>query len=295
MKKLWIVMCLLAACGGGLDNGSQIEKLRLLALRADRPFARPGERVELQLLAVDGAARPLELALATCRSPRDSTVQGCIAALEGPFEPLELENERFSLGIPGDLLDGVSAQARPSVLFGVLIAACPGTLEPGRTADVPIACRDARGELVPIERFEIGYKRIFVRSQDRNENPQILEVRWDGEAWPEEYVPEVQACDDAATSDIEDCPKALRHAIGIESSAPERGVDENGTRFVEQQVVQFYARSGVFERAARVAGESDNQFVLQPNTAGDATQLWFVVRDDRGGVGWASRRVRARE
>lgn len=296
MKKLGMIIgaacALLGACGGDLENGSQIAKLRLLALRADQPFARPGERVELQLLAADAEARPLELALATCRNPRSSTVQGCLDALDGPFEPLVLEDDRFSLDVPHDMLDTLSAHARPSALFGALLAACPGTLETGRTADVPIACRGDDGARLPIERFEIGYKRIFIRSEDRNQNPEILALRWDGEPWPEDRVPEVQACDNATTRDIEDCPEALRHAIGVQSSTPERGVDENGTRFVEQQVVQFYASAGVFERAARVSDESENHWALQPLAAGDIANLWVVVRDDRGGVSWVSRQVR---
>ena len=105
-------------------------------------------------------------------------------------------------------------------------------------------------------------------------------------------MPEVRACDNTTTRDIEDCPKALRHAIGVTTSAPEQGVDENGTRFTEQQVVQFYATAGVFERAVRVAGEADNHWPLQPSAAGDTVRLWIVLRDDRGGVSWLSREVR---
>ena len=71
-------------------------------------------------------------------------------------------------------------------------------------------------------------------------------------------------------------------------------MDENGTRVEEQQVVQFYASQGVFERPVRIADSSDNRWAAQPLAGHDLAQLWFVVRDSRGGVGWSTRRVRVR-
>ena len=105
-------------------------------------------------------------------------------------------------------------------------------------------------------------------------------------------MPEVRACANATTDDIEDCDKAVRNRISVESTLPERGVDENGTPFEEQQVVQFYASQGVFERPVRIAGEADNHWAGQEKSG--SAELWFVVRDDRGGVGWTSRQVRVR-
>jgi hypothetical protein len=296
MKASLIVTAALAfiACGTDLQDGSRIEKLRLLALRADEPFARPGEAVELQLLAAGQRDLSLTYALATCTNPKGSTVDGCLDALDGRFEPLAVEDERFSFEVPSDVLEGLPETARPSALIGAVLVACPGELDSGATSGVPIVCRDAEGARLPIDAFEVGVKRIFVRAQDRNANPEITQVTWDGEAWPEERVPEVRACSNADTDDIEDCSKELRHAIRIESTAPEEGVDENGTKFSEQQVVQFYASQGVFERPVRIAGEPDNHWAAQRVSGRDLAQLWFVVRDDRGGVGWITRQVRIR-
>jgi hypothetical protein len=293
--KVWLVAVIaLVGCGTDLSDGSQIEKLRLLALRADQPFARPGERVDLQLLAADAADRPLEYAISTCTNPKGSTVDGCLEELDHAFEPLVVDAGHFAVEIPGDLLDGLGKSARLSAMFGAVVVACPGRIEPGETSGVPIVCRDAEGDRSPIEAFEVGVKRIFVRERDRNANPEITRITWDGEDWPEDQVPEVKACADPTTEDIEDCDKALRHRIRVESTGPESGVDENGTRFEEQQVVQFYASQGVFERPVRIADAPDNHWAAQRKSGEDTARLWFVVRDDRGGVVWQTRQVRVR-
>jgi hypothetical protein len=299
MKASFIVvvaaaLTALVACSSDLEDGSRIEKLRLLALRADQPFARPGEAVELQLLAADDRDRPLSYALATCTNPKGSTVDGCLEALDGAFEPLAVENAQFSVAIPSNVLEGLPESAKPSALVGAAVVACPGEIASGETSGVPIACRDPEGRRLPIEAFEVGVKRIFVRAEDRNANPEITRVTWDGEDWPEDQVQEARACPNAATDDIEDCSAGLRHALRIESTEPEEGVDENGTRFSEQQVVQFYASQGVFERAVRISDAPDNHWAAQRRDGQDLAQLWFIVRDDRGGVGWTTRQVRVR-
>ncbi|HKU42860.1 MAG TPA: hypothetical protein VJR89_32095 [Polyangiales bacterium] len=285
---------MLCACGSDLEDGSRIDKLRLLALRADQPFARPAERVSLQLLAADTERRELHYALGTCTNPKGSTASGCLEALDGPLQPLELDAAAFEVEVPADVLDELPESARPSALFGAVVVACPGSIARGETSGVPVVCRDEAGEKLPIEAFEVGVKRIFVRERDRNQNPEITRLTWDGEDWPEDQVPEVRACAGAAGGDIEDCEAELRHRIGVQVSAAEHGTDENGTRFAEQQVVQFYASQGVFERPVRIAGDADNSWAAQEKTAGEPARLWVVVRDDRGGVGWVSRQVRVR-
>jgi hypothetical protein len=289
----WIAALLLVACGGDLADGAQIEKLRLLALRADQPFAHPGETVDLRLLAADESERPLQYALATCTNPADSTVQGCLDALDGPFEPLSLDDSRFSIAISPDVLRGASKYTQ-SAMGGAAVVACPGEIEAGETSEIPIVCRDVDRARLPIEAFEVGVKRIFIRREDRNQNPEITRITWDGDDWPEDFVPTARACPNAKTDDIDDCAKNLRHAIRIESTPLERGVDEFGASFTEQAVVQFYATSGVYERPVRVANEPDNHWAAQRVDGQDTAQLWFVVRDDRGGVGWATRQVRVR-
>lgn len=280
-----------SACGTDLATGERIDKLRLLAVQADQPYAHPGERVALQLLAADADERPLQFALATCHNPKDSSVDGCLDALDGPVEPLTLDEGRFSLDIEADVLRGLPEDGRRSALVGALIVACPGEIGRGETSGVPVTCRDAEGARLSIDEFEVGVKRVFVRSEDRNANPEITSLSWDGEAWPPDLIPEVRACPNTQTDDIEDCAEKQRHRIQVKTSDPDAGTDEFGAAFREQQVVQFYATDGVFEHPARISGEADNHWAAQRKSGKTPTRLWFVARDDRGGVAWAERAV----
>jgi hypothetical protein len=290
----WLVVSAAIGCGNDLPAGSHISKLRLIALRAEPAFPRPGDTVELQLLAADSDQRTLQFASGTCTNPVSSTVEHCIDGLDAPLEPLVLTEGRFSVDIPDQVLSGLSPDARPSALVGVVVVACPGEIEAGSTSGVPVVCRDAGGARLPLSEFEVGVKRLFVREHDENENPVIRRVTWDGDAWPETEEREARACGNAETDDIEDCEARLRHRLRVEVSAPERGVDESGVHFEENVIVSYYATHGVFERPVRIAAASENTWAAQRNGDGNLATVWFVARDDRGGAAWTFRRVRIR-
>jgi len=284
-------LLLLAACGADFEPGSRVHDVRLLALRADPPFARPGERVELELLFANPQQRALSWAKGTCTQPPASTLDACLSALDGPLEPFDPE-EAGALGVdvPEDALDGLADGERPSALIGVVVVACPGELAGGETAGVPIACRDERGRALPIGELPVGIKRVFVRERDRNAQPRITRVLFDGEEWPEDEPRRVASCAGDGY-EIDDCPQATRHALSVQTEPAERGRDELGGEYREQIVVQFYASHGVFGSEVRIAGEADNAFALQAGPEDASATLWLVARDDRGGVDWAVRTV----
>ena len=120
-------------------------------------------------------------------------------------------------------------------------------------------------------------------------------MTWDDEPWAEGDLKLAAACDDRG-HDIAACPAALRHRIGIQTSPAEHAVDARGTAFDEQQIVQVYATHGSFEYQVRIASQADNRWVAQHGAQNQADEelatLWFVVRDDRGGVSWERRQVR---
>jgi len=55
------------------DPVSRITDFRLIAVRADKPYASPGERVELTTLSHEPLGRPVTWAWTTCVGPRDTT------------------------------------------------------------------------------------------------------------------------------------------------------------------------------------------------------------------------------
>ena len=278
-----MLVVLLAGCDSGFDPGSRVNKLRLLALRADQPFAAPEQTVTLTPLLANPSDAEISWAFATCSDPPASSVESCLGALDGDFEPIDPDADSLEVDI------GARADYVRSGVLGAVVAACPGTIETGTTK---VVCRDANGAQLPLNRFELGMKRIFVHEHDRNQNPSIEALLWDGEEWAEDAIKEVDVCD-SDKSDVDDCPSAARHQISVQTSAPEQGVSERDVPFEEQQVVQFYSTHGLFARELRIASEANTTWAAQRGDDPIAT-FWFVVRDDRGGVDWQVRRVRVR-
>lgn len=272
------LFALAVACGGDFDPGSRVSKLRVLAVRSNAPFARPGETVGLSVLVVDPAQRHLSYGFALCRNPRSSSVLECLASADP--SPLTVDDRAdLQLTVP----DVKS--------LGIVVAACPGALRYAAGAPLPFVC-EAGGRALSLEEFELGIKRVFVRARDRNENPSILRVTWDEDDWPESEVREAARCDEDSNH-FKDCPTGLSHRISVDTSAPETGVDESGATFRERQIVEYYASEGTFEFDVKSTGTPETRWVAR-RSAPDEVRVWIVVRDDRGGVTWTERRVRVR-
>jgi hypothetical protein len=123
-------------------------------------------------------------------------------------------------------------------------------------------------------------KRLFIREDARNQNPAIEEVLWDGKRWPEDEI-KVERCEKDA------CKK---HRVELRApGASERALDPFGERVDEFVVFQFYATGGTFEDDVRILEDPETTWRARKEDQGKRITFWFVVRDDRGGVGWTSR------
>jgi len=300
MKNIyWIgIACfalLSVGCGADFKPGTRIESPRILALQADRPFARPGEEVALTLLSANPADEPLQWAWGTCTLPKSSTVDDCLEVLDAELERFEPEVDALGVRVPSDLLDDLTDAQRPSALIGVVVLACPGELQGGATLGVPMQCVDEDGNVQSIHELEVGIKRVFVRESDRNDNPLIERITWDGETWDEDEVQAADVCE-KETFAIDDCNEALQRRIQLDITDREAGRDEFGGDFAEQVIVQFYSTHGLFRDQVRIAEDTDNRWLPQRGVTGDddIATLWFITRDDRGGVSWTTRHVELR-
>lgn len=283
------------ACGSDFEPPSRLAELRLLAVRADRPFARPGDEVALEALVVDPSSRPLSWAWATCVNPSSASVTGCLAQADWTSTTFG-SSSRHRVRVPDDAVARLPGSARAAAVVGVLVVVCPGVLTPAPEArPAPLRCTGAGGRVLALEEVEIGMKRVFVRLDDTNANPTIDAVAWDGAPWAEDEVKEATACPTVADR-FDDCDEGLAHRVEVRAGGPtERGVDELGAAFDEQTVVQLYATDGIFEHPVRVAASPVTRWVARGTTPPGATiDFWFVVRDDRGGVAWTKRRARVR-
>jgi hypothetical protein len=302
-----VLMLALAGCAEEFEPGSNVSSLRVLAIQADNPFAAPGETVRLQATSHDPAGREITWAWLECSNPASSSVDGCLAdigqaALDSGVLPLLATGrglDAVELAISPSALDELPVEARPNALTGVLAIACPGDLDLDLSSSTaerwPFRCTDASGAELGLHDSVAGVKRVFIRSSDRNQNPTIGSVTFDGELWAADDVKEVDAC---ATDDFafDDCEGKGDHRIAAVLDAPsfEAGSDEFGREFTEQLIVQHYATDAIFDDEVRVGEQPETRFVARQSASGQELRVWFVARDDRGGVSTAERRVRVR-
>lgn len=290
-------------CDKPPEPGSKVDSFRVLAEQADLPYAKPGETVQLTTLSFAPQSRPVQWAWATCVNPASSSLEGCltkIAELPDPNQALFAMGkgeDAPALTIPKDALSSLPEPARRFATVGVVSVACPGDLSLGEgPGGLPFRCQESQtGRELALDEFAVGIKRISVREQERNHNPIIEAVTFDGAPWPEDEVKVVGACD---RDDFEygSCPAANKHDLGLALAKEsfETGLDSEGLDFSEQVVVQYYATEGIFENEVRVGGDTKNGWVARSAALGTTVTLWLVARDDRGGVSWTSRRVRVR-
>lgn len=268
---------LAAACSDDFDPASRVSELRLLAARVDRPFAQPGERVELHALAHDPAGRALHWAFGLCRNDASSEAIDCLRSLS--FEQLSLSRDPgFAFSMPSDA----------STYVGVAVVVCPGEIVRGSTAGIPLACVDEERRELALAEYELGLKRVFVRPASENQNPHIAELTWDSAPWPEGELRRA-SCERV---ERERCASFAKHALELQApAAAEHSVDRQGKPMVEQAVAQFYATGGEFDDDVRMADRAHNGFRPRREDAGKRLTLWFVVRDDRGGTAWTTREL----
>jgi hypothetical protein len=297
--KLAFAIALAGSAAGALagctefDPAARVTDLRVLAVRADSPYASPGQMVHLDALAVDPAARPLTWGWGLCVNPAGNTAPNCLQAIDAATVVIEEGKSTFDFTVPSDVVTSLPPDGSARASVGVAVATCPGDLAM-QAGTVPFRCTDrATGRTLETHEYVVGVKRIFARTTDTNENPAIDGVTWDGADWPAAETKEVVACDEEG-NDYGTCTQKEQHVIrlGVPAASIESGVDSFGTQYTEQVVAQFYASEGIFEYDSRLATDPWTGWVARRASAGRDVDMWFVLRDDRGGVTWAERTVR---
>jgi hypothetical protein len=285
------------------DPGSRVTDFRVLAVQADQPYARPGETVHFSALSHDPSGRPVTWAWAACVNPASSSVEGCIedvlSSASGGGSPIlatGVGQSSLDYTIPADALTGVDPDALPLALTGILSVACPGELTLANSGSTAFTCVESgTGREMGLDEYVVGVKRVFMRTSDRNQNPVISRITFDGADWAEGDIKEVDGCD-IDDNTFDDCSSSLRHEMAAIATPEsfESGVDQFGNDFAEQVIAQYYATEGIFEDDMRIAEDPETRWVARNHASGRTLDVWFVVRDDRGGVTWATRQVRVR-
>lgn len=302
LSALLLTLTAAVGCAPEFEPASRVVSLRVLAQVADLPFAQPGETVQIQSLshAVDGET--IDWAWTACVNPAASTVQGCLDQLAetsrvtgtAPILAQGPDLSQFSYTVPSDAFTSLPAVAQSTAFVGVLSVACPGDVraEPGPN-HLPWNCKErGSGRTLELSEYVIGMKRIMVRHSDRNSNPVIEQVTFDGEDWPADELKEVTACD-TESNDYKPCSEVSKHQIAARPSAAsvQSGTTEFGRAFQEQVVIEYYATEGIFEHEIKIAADPVTGWAARKAASGQDLTLWMVVHDDRGGATWAERHV----
>ncbi len=303
IRLLSAIPLFLLGCDDQPEPGAKVASFRVLAEQVDQPYAHPGETVKLSSLSFDPERRPVTWAWASCVNPAESSLAGCLSKLN---ESADATNGVFAIGegvaapslvIPVDVLSSLPPQARTGASVGVVSVACPGDLMIGAgPGGLPFSCQEAgTGRDMALDEFIAGIKRIPVRETDRNQNPEIANITFDGVDWPADEVKEVGFCD-RDDFKYDSCPATEKHQLAavLTPESFESGKNEFGNDFDEQLVVQYYATEGIFENEVKVGKESKNGWVARKSASGQTLTLWFVARDNRGGVSWEEREITVR-
>jgi hypothetical protein len=190
------VLGLLAlGCGPKFDPPSELQSLRVLGVQKDKPYAKPGDTINLQMLwedaSVDAASPSRKVQVVwspPCFNPDGDLFYGCFTnaavfaagmagAQLGVGNTTTVDTSAAALAAAG-VSELISRPAQSGVpAYGiafVFFAVCAGTLVPITTTDqtaIPIGCQDAAGNLLGSDDFVAGYTSIYFYSDTQNNNP----------------------------------------------------------------------------------------------------------------------------
>jgi hypothetical protein len=301
------------ACGGGnFDPPSLVQSVRILATQADLPYAQPGERVTLQMLAVDGRAdrsRPMQVYWLpqVCEDPAQDLYYACYGAFGQQFTPGEdigpqlSAGPSFSFTMPADAIAARASHAGEADPYGIAFAfaiACAGHVEyvpvdpsSQSPATNPFGCFDDAHTALGPDDFVFGFTRVYAFADRRNANPVIDHLTFGG-----------GAVDPAAGIALPHCTASSESGCSttdVDTVVPEASqeldpgdVDASGNVAKEVLWADYYFTAGrvktdsplLFDAHSGRVGSSADAFDA-PLSAGEQT-LWAVVHDNRGGASW---------
>lgn len=275
-----------------LDPSWRIDRLRVLAVQAEPPEARPGEEVRFNVLLVDPQEQAGGVLWIAC-PPERASGSGFGCGLSGD---LDFASDGASEGIigfqpglnprytpPDTILDELDENERYEGVYQLIqVAAIPQ-----RLLDDGFGEGDFGGD-IDFGEVAVAYKRLVVSEAiTPNRNPEIAGFSVDGWVVPPDTVVEV---------DPEE-----RYDIGVflPESSLERYifVRSDGTLEYrrEEPFVSWYADGGTIQRSDSLFPFLDTPWRAPPADA-EITEgsWWAVVRDRRGGMAWTQVRWRLR-
>lgn len=175
-------------CGPQFDPGNELKTLRVLGVKKDKPYARPGDEVSLQLLWHDAKGRTdvQRAFIGGCVNPPGDLYYGCFAqygqsAAQGQ-SPGFSTGDTFKVTLPSDIISSRPALEPgqpPYGLYIVFFAVCAGRLAFDSNASsgsqgsegLPVRCLGDDDQPLGSEDFVVGYSSIYSFEDASNNNP----------------------------------------------------------------------------------------------------------------------------
>lgn len=241
-----------AGCDPGLSERWALEELRILGIRSEPPEVAPGDSIALDSLVVDPLGEGRPVQQVWAVCTPDPARGVPSCGEPERTVPLGIGTSA-TFTVPGDALDGLSEEdALLGIDLYVFLAAQGDGIDGG-----------------PAEDSEAAIKRVRVSTDPvKNRNPRL--------AWfaPAEAVVEGR--------------RTLLQAVATDDSQEEYlgafGPDEEVLRF------SWYATAGELERGVTLGEGEPSVSDIEWRAERPAT-LHVVLRDDRGGIDWASYEV----
>ena len=314
LRFLVFIAAFLAVIGCGSDFApkNSVSAIRILAARADQPYARPGETVRVEGLVHDGRTAPAEPMRvfwfpAPCVDPIGLPYYGCYPLFEALFPvgvdltPSLVEGPEVTMTIPADALANVVVRPGQKERFAtayVFMVACAGHVEriPRRGGlgpnALPVACFDGAGRQLSPDEFVFGYTRVFVFGERRNAIPSLDGVTFQGKPVdPAAGIVTGKCVKDEASGDC----KTVKLDVVFSDAAAEvdpDNVNEEGKVGRETIYVDWFTSVGKFMTDRKVLfdgqlGRTPKPAIeFSPPNAPVKGTVWAVLHDNRGGTSW---------
>jgi hypothetical protein len=309
---------LLTSCEPEFEPSNKLTTLRVLAVRADNPYPKPGSTVHFDMLWFDGkspADQPRKniqiLWIGGCFDPSGDLYYACYPEFAKLFDEKGMPRpdaiqyfgagDSFDLKIPEDIVS--RRPARPGVHpYGttfVFFAVCAGQIKPTNqmtSSALPLGCYDEKGNQLTADDFVPGYLNLYSYEDRTNQNPVINGLSIGTTSYPETTpIPDTHlaGCNGGKCTNVH--IKALIEQASAEID--QGGTDDNGNPLKEMLWVDYYTSVGKLAKSARLVNDAtkgwndDLGVDFTPPKSGETGYLFAVVHDNRGGIGWVKRRV----
>jgi len=285
MKRPALILLLLTACDQGFTPYQEIDRLRVLAIGADRPWLRFSETASISVLAVQAKydASPLAYEWSWCPFTQGNdqayacafTEEELQAQIDEAVGPGVIDVPPYALGTTAtvafaydlnpllfrSLCEGLAMQELPDF---VSAPECEGTFP----ITIRLRVSDADEEVTAIRELELIYDESV---SGVNSNPLITNAWADGST----IAPDGSL---ALDRDID-------VQLSVELSPPEE---------MERTIVSWFVETGSLDTSR--TNDQDNVWHTPrvPDYPESSARLFFVVRDDRRGISWMRRTIRLR-